>query len=65
MKVGDLVRDKDWVRPNPYGVIVEVDESEGMFKVIWNGHGSYWKVVSWKMSTSTLLSLYNTLNTSV
>ena len=42
MKVGDLVRDKEWVRPNPYGVIVEVDESEGMFKVIWNDCGKEW-----------------------
>ena len=36
MKKGDLVRDKGEYT-NQIGVIVEVDESEGMFKVIWNG----------------------------
>ena len=42
MKVGDLVRDKDSYRRNELGVIVEVDEPEGMFKVIWNGRGKEW-----------------------
>lgn len=42
MKKGDLVRDKDWVHTNHLGVIIEVDEYEGMFKVIWNGRGKEW-----------------------
>ena len=42
MKVGDLVRDKDWVYTNHHGVIVKVDEPEGMFKVAWNGRGEEW-----------------------
>jgi len=42
MKAGDLVRDKDWPLNNRYGIIVEVDEPEGMFKVIWNGSGKEW-----------------------
>ena len=41
MKKGDLVRDKGEYT-NQIGVIVEVDESEGMFKVIWNGRGKEW-----------------------
>ena len=40
MKVGDLVRDKDeytdqYGYTGAYGIIIEVDESEGMYKVIW------------------------------
>ena len=48
MKVGDLVRDKDeYTDQNGYtgqlGIIIEVDEPEGMFKVIWNGsYGKEW-----------------------
>ena len=42
MKVGDLVKDKDWVYTYQLGVIVEVDEPEGMFKVVWNGRGKEW-----------------------
>jgi len=42
MKVGDLVRDKDWVHTNHLGVIIEVDEYEGMFNVAWNGRGEEW-----------------------
>ena len=42
MKVGNLVRDKDWPLNNRCGVIVEIDETEGMFKVIWNGSGKEW-----------------------
>tara|TARA_A100001035_G_C27305676_1_gene287444 strand:- start:128 stop:283 length:156 start_codon:yes stop_codon:yes gene_type:complete len=42
VKVGDLVSDKDWPLNNRYGVIVEVDKTEGMFKVIWNGSGKEW-----------------------
>ena len=42
MKVGDLVRDKDSCRGIELGVIVEVDEPEGMFKVVWNGRGIEW-----------------------
>lgn len=42
MKVGDLVRDKDWVHSNQCGVIIEIDEYEGMYKVIWNGRGKEW-----------------------
>lgn len=41
MKKGDLVRDKNEYM-NQIGVIVEVDEPEGMFKVIWNGRGKEW-----------------------
>ena len=41
MKVGDLVRDKGQYRIQ-LGIIVEVDEPEGMFKVIWNGSGKEW-----------------------
>jgi len=42
MKVGDLVRDKDYNRKNELGVIVEVDEPLEMYKVIWNGRGKEW-----------------------
>jgi hypothetical protein len=46
VKVGDLVRDKDFIYDfnsfNHYGVIVELDEPEGMFKVIWNGQHKEW-----------------------
>jgi len=42
VKVGDLVRDRDWVHTDHYGVIVEVDQPEGMFKVIWTGRGKEW-----------------------
>ena len=42
MKVGDLVSDKDWPLNKRYGIIVEVDEPEGMFKVVWNGSGKEW-----------------------
>ena len=48
MKVGDLVRDRDeYTDQNGYtgqlGIIVEVAEPEGMFKVIWNGrYGNEW-----------------------
>jgi len=42
MKVGDLVRDKDWIRDAQYGIVIEVDEPEGMFKVVWSGHGKEW-----------------------
>ena len=42
MKVGDLVRDRDLTLYSDLGVIVEVDESEGMFKVVWNGRGKEW-----------------------
>ena len=42
MKVGDLVKDKDATYSTQYGVIIEVDEYEGMFKVIWNGGGKEW-----------------------
>jgi hypothetical protein len=41
VKKGDLVRDKGEYM-NQIGVIVEVDEPEGMFKVIWNGRGKEW-----------------------
>ena len=42
MKVGDLVRDKDLTLYSDLGVIVEIDEPEGMFKVIWNRRGKEW-----------------------
>ena len=47
MKKGDLVKDKDeYTDQNGYtgqlGIIIEVDEPEGMFKVIWNGGGKEW-----------------------
>ena len=43
MKVGDLVRDKDFIRDEQYGVIVDVDKSiKGMFKVMWTGRGKEW-----------------------
>ena len=44
MKVGDLVRDKEECGDyeNDIGVIVEIDESEGMFKVIWGGQHKEW-----------------------
>ena len=42
MKVGDLVRDKDWVHVDRYGIIVEMDEPEGMFKVMWSSYGKEW-----------------------
>ena len=48
MKVGDLVRDRDeYSDQNGYtgqlGFFVDVDEPEGMFKVIWNGrYGNEW-----------------------
>ena len=47
MKVGDLVKDIDsYTDQNgytgEYGVIIEVDEPEGMYKVIWNSGGSEW-----------------------
>ena len=42
MKVGDFVRDKDFIRDEQYGLIVEVDEPEGMFKVMWTGRGKEW-----------------------
>ena len=42
MKVGDLVRDKDYYYFSDLGVIVDVDEYEGMFKVMWNGRGKEW-----------------------
>ena len=47
MKVGDLVRDTDeYADQNGYtgcvGVIVEVDEPEGMYKVIWYDGGKEW-----------------------
>ena len=47
MKVCDLVRDVDsYTDQNGYagecGVIIEVDEPEGMYKVVWNTRGSEW-----------------------
>ena len=44
MKVGDLVRDVDWTGTctNQLGVIIEVDECEGMFNIAWNGRGEEW-----------------------
>ena len=41
MKVGDLVKDKEYSIGH-YGIIVEVDEPEGMFKVVWNGQHKEW-----------------------
>jgi len=47
MKKGDLVKDMD-LYTDQYGyngecgIIIEVDESEGMYKVIWNTRGSEW-----------------------
>ena len=47
MKVGDLVKDIDsYTDQNgytgEYGIIIEVDEPEGMYKVIWNSGGREW-----------------------
>ena len=47
MKVGDLVKDTDsYTDQNgytgEYGIIIEVDEPEGMYKVIWNSGGREW-----------------------
>jgi|9_EtaG_2_1085328.scaffolds.fasta_scaffold07192_9 hypothetical protein len=49
MKVGDLVRDKDYVYASEskqwgrdLGIIVSEDKSEGMYKVVWNGRGKEW-----------------------
>lgn len=43
MQVGDLVRDKDLLPTSPcYGIIIEVDEPEGMLKVIWDGQHKEW-----------------------
>lgn len=42
MKKGDLVKDKDITYSTQYGVIIEEDKDEGMFKVIWNGGGKEW-----------------------
>ena len=47
MKVGDLVRDIDeYADQNGVtkcvGVIVEIDEPEGMYKVIWYDGGKEW-----------------------
>ena len=44
MKVGDLVRDKEecGVSPIAVGIIIEIDEPEGMFKVIWDGKHKEW-----------------------
>lgn len=44
MKVGDLVRDVDWTGTctNQCGIIVDVDEYEGMFKVMWSDTGKEW-----------------------
>ena len=40
MKVGDLVRDKDErLTTNRLGILVEINEPEGMFKVIWTDQG--------------------------
>ncbi len=39
MKVGDLVRDKDWIHIEYCGIIVDVDEPEGIFKVVWFNRG--------------------------
>ena len=43
MKVGDLVRDKDpgILGTSGIGIIVKIDEPEGMFKVMFN-NGSEW-----------------------
>tara|TARA_R110001583_G_scaffold15480_6_gene63604 strand:- start:2559 stop:2723 length:165 start_codon:yes stop_codon:yes gene_type:complete len=42
VKKGDLVKDKDITYSTQYGVIIEEDKDEGMFKVIWNGGGKEW-----------------------
>lgn len=47
MKVGDLVRDVDeYTDQNGYtgkcGVIIEIDELEGMYKVIFSDGGREW-----------------------
>ena len=47
IKVGDLVRDADeYTDQNGYtslcGVIVEIDEPEGMYKVIWYDGDKEW-----------------------
>lgn len=42
MKVGDLVRDRDFIRAEQYGIIIGVDEPEGMFKVVWFDQGKEW-----------------------
>ena len=47
MEVGDLVRDKDFVRSglvinDKLGVIIDIDKTEGMYKVVWNGYGKEW-----------------------
>ncbi len=43
MKVGDLVRDKDErLTTNRLGIVAEIDEPEGMFKVIWTDQGKEW-----------------------
>ena len=44
MKVGDLVRDRDEsIRgTGEIGIVIEVDEPEGMFKVIWTDQGKEW-----------------------
>ena len=43
MKIGYLVRYKDLMPNSPcYGIIIEVDEPEGMFKVIWDGQHKEW-----------------------
>ena len=47
MKVGDLVRDADeYTDQNGYvglyGVIVQIDKPEGMYKVIWYNGGKEW-----------------------
>ena len=43
MKVGDLVRDKDpgMLGTGGIGIVVEIDEPEGMFKVMFR-NGSEW-----------------------
>ena len=43
VKVGDLVRDKDErLTTNRLGIVAEIDEPEGMFKVIWTDQGKEW-----------------------
>ena len=47
MKVGDLVKDIDSYPDQngytgQYGIIIEIDEPEGMYKIIWNGGGREW-----------------------
>ena len=43
MKVGDLVRDKDVsvLSTGEIGIVIEIDEPEGMFKVMFS-NGSEW-----------------------